>query len=285
MHIDLGYSFGTGALLPVPELIPFRLTRELEAPLEPVGARRVLTSHLETTLRTLRQPRARAPLWACWRRSCGSPCSTGYGARSTTLRSDRDADDAEAGAAAAPERRVATARGKLFGANPLPLATSRGRGEPDARGGHGPARADRRLRVGEQRPPRLAPPIDANVEDQVKVLVDLATDPASLGRLRCGLTVGVRCLCCERERSPFIEPKSHVVNWDFLLASWEDTKLSRRPKRRALACSSDPSARSKPRFLLASCKTLRLAGQRRQLRARGAHRTAAQKTLDRATTL
>ena len=30
-----------------------------------------------------------------------------------------------------------------------------------------------------------------NVEDQVKVLVDLATDPASLGRHWCGLTLWV----------------------------------------------------------------------------------------------
>ena len=30
-----------------------------------------------------------------------------------------------------------------------------------------------------------------NVEDQVRVLVDLATDPASLGRHWCGLTLWV----------------------------------------------------------------------------------------------
>ena len=43
---------------------------------------------------------------------------------------DRDADDVEAGAAATPERRVATARGKLFGANPCHLLHREVAGNP-----------------------------------------------------------------------------------------------------------------------------------------------------------
>ena len=102
VHIDLGYSFGTGALLPVPELIPFRLTRELEAPLEPVGARSVLTSHLETTLRTLRQPRARAPLLGLLEAFVREPVLDWLRGAKHDASLDRDADDVEAGAAATP---------------------------------------------------------------------------------------------------------------------------------------------------------------------------------------
>ena len=31
VHIDLGIAFGAGKLLPTPERVPFRLTRDLEA--------------------------------------------------------------------------------------------------------------------------------------------------------------------------------------------------------------------------------------------------------------
>ena len=62
VHIDMGYAFGTGALLPVPELVPFRLTRELCAPLEPVGAGALLPGLLEAGLAAARAPRARAGL-------------------------------------------------------------------------------------------------------------------------------------------------------------------------------------------------------------------------------
>ena len=191
VHIDLGYSFGTGALLPVPELIPFRLTRELEAPLEPVGARRVLTAHLETALRTLRQPRARAPLLGLLEAFVREPVLDWLRGAKHAAQLDRDADDVEAGAAATPERRVATARGKLFGANPCHLlnrevagnpsldATDASRARHVVAGPKGGARDALRHRA------------TLDVEDQVRVLVEMATDPASLGRHWCGLTLWV----------------------------------------------------------------------------------------------
>ena len=96
----------------------FRLTRELEAPLEPVGARRVLTSHLETTLRTLRrQPRARAPLLGLLEAFVREPVLDWLRGARHDASLDRDADDVEAGAAAAPER-AATARGNCSGRTP-----------------------------------------------------------------------------------------------------------------------------------------------------------------------
>jgi DNA-dependent protein kinase catalytic subunit len=191
VHIDLGYSFGTGALLPVPELIPFRLTRELEAPLEPVGARRVLTAHLETALRTLRQPRARAPLLGLLEAFVREPVLDWLRGAKHAAQLDRDADDVEAGAAATPERRVATARGKLFGANPCHLLNREVAGNPSLDATD--ASRARHVVAGQEGTAReaLRHRATLNVEDQVRVLVEMATDPASLGRHWCGLTLWV----------------------------------------------------------------------------------------------
>lgn len=41
--IDFGYAFGASTeLLPIPELVPFRLTRQLVGVLEPVGISGIL---------------------------------------------------------------------------------------------------------------------------------------------------------------------------------------------------------------------------------------------------
>jgi len=37
LGIDFGYAFGVGITLPVPELVPFRLTPQLQFLLEPYG--------------------------------------------------------------------------------------------------------------------------------------------------------------------------------------------------------------------------------------------------------
>ena len=104
---------------------------------------------------------------------------------------DRDADDVEAGAAAAPERRVATARGKLFGANPCHLLSREVAGNPMLEADM--SQRARTVVAGLENSARhaLRHQSTLGVEDQVRVLVDLATDPASLGRHWCGLTLWV----------------------------------------------------------------------------------------------
>ena len=93
--------------------------------------------------------------------------------------------------ASTPERRVATARGKLFGANPCHLLNREVAGNPMLEADMG--QRARTVVSGLENSARhaLRHQSTLSVEDQVRVLVDLATDPASLGRHWCGLTLWV----------------------------------------------------------------------------------------------
>lgn len=55
VHIDLGIAFDRGKTLPVPELVPFRLTRDLVDALGVVGVRGIFTKSCENVVRTLRE--------------------------------------------------------------------------------------------------------------------------------------------------------------------------------------------------------------------------------------
>ena len=54
VHIDLGIAFGAGRLLPTPERVPFRLTRDLEAGLGVCGVEGVMRGAAEQCMRVLR---------------------------------------------------------------------------------------------------------------------------------------------------------------------------------------------------------------------------------------
>lgn len=54
VHIDLGIAFEAGKLLKTPEMVPFRLTRDLEDALGVCGVEGVLRSGAEHTMRVLR---------------------------------------------------------------------------------------------------------------------------------------------------------------------------------------------------------------------------------------
>lgn len=58
MPIDFGYSFGTGLLLSVPELVPFRLTNQLQGGLAPHDAKALLAPSMAAALAALRDNRA-----------------------------------------------------------------------------------------------------------------------------------------------------------------------------------------------------------------------------------
>ena len=58
IHIDLGIAFDQGKSLPVPELVPFRLTRDLVDALGVVGVRGVFTKSCENVVHTLREHHA-----------------------------------------------------------------------------------------------------------------------------------------------------------------------------------------------------------------------------------
>lgn len=65
VHIDFGYSFGAGTqVVPIPELVPFRLTPQLQAALAPAAAAAVLEPALAAALAALSGPSARQLLGA-----------------------------------------------------------------------------------------------------------------------------------------------------------------------------------------------------------------------------
>lgn len=55
IHIDFGIAFEQGKCLPTPELIPFRLTRDLVSALGPTGVEGVYRKSCEKTMEVLRQ--------------------------------------------------------------------------------------------------------------------------------------------------------------------------------------------------------------------------------------
>ncbi|GIL42486.1 hypothetical protein Vafri_455, partial [Volvox africanus] len=65
VHVDFGYSFGSATqVLPIPELVPFRLTPQLLGALKPHAGREVLTPALTAALAALSAPAARQLLAA-----------------------------------------------------------------------------------------------------------------------------------------------------------------------------------------------------------------------------
>ncbi|KAK7231927.1 hypothetical protein SO694_00083063 [Aureococcus anophagefferens] len=211
VHIDMGYAFGTATTaLPVPELIPFRLTRELARALAPSTA-----TPSSPTPRRPRSPRSAAR--ATRRRSsrssrpsCASPSSTGSTAGTATRRASsttrrrrrrppprrrrrsRAARPRAAPARARPPRRRSSASPsprQARRAHPVALLVEeldrntnamfkpmKEQAKVVARGDPGDARRDVEGDV-------------LDVRDQVRVLVDLATDPNCLGRHWKGLNL------------------------------------------------------------------------------------------------
>jgi len=54
--IDFGLAFGSGtALLPVPELLPFRLTQQFTSLLQPLDTRGLLMHNMKLTMGTFQQ--------------------------------------------------------------------------------------------------------------------------------------------------------------------------------------------------------------------------------------
>ncbi|GLC72232.1 hypothetical protein PLESTF_001221800 [Pleodorina starrii] len=65
VHIDFGYSFGSATqVLPIPELVPFRLTPQLLGALQPHSGREVLAPGMAAALAALSAPAARQLLGA-----------------------------------------------------------------------------------------------------------------------------------------------------------------------------------------------------------------------------
>lgn len=55
VHIDLGIAFDQGTVLPIPEMVPFRLTRDIVDPMGVIGVEGILRRCCEFTMHVMRQ--------------------------------------------------------------------------------------------------------------------------------------------------------------------------------------------------------------------------------------
>ncbi|XP_072167838.1 DNA-dependent protein kinase catalytic subunit-like [Diadema setosum] len=178
--IDFGHSFGSATqFLPIPELIPFRLTNQIVNVMQPMKIEGILQSSMVYVLRALRQNHElllntmdvfiKEPSvdWKSFARK-----------QAATLRlSVKDQEDS----AWYPKQKISYARLKLEGANPTYIT----RKELDL--GHsknqGPCKAFKSACRGDGGSKRAqCPERGLSVEDQVACLIDQATDPNILGR-------------------------------------------------------------------------------------------------------
>ena len=194
IHIDFGYSFGTAATLPVPEIVPFRLTRCMREAIAPLDRTELLSSDLALALAALHA--ARGPLSAALEVFAREPLLDWT--REAVLAAQRAGiKDADAPAMLIA-RRLATARSKLAFANPVDTAlrdlAPSWRSKPDTwaalqavvRGDVG--RGNVRAAVSDRAPagPNGVAQRCADAREQAACLVDLATDTNILGRCWVG---------------------------------------------------------------------------------------------------
>lgn len=158
--IDFGYTFGTAIRdLPVPELPPFRLTSHIVNALNPLGTSGTLFKCMAHALRVYRA--STKILVACMEVFVREP----------TVHWIRE-----------PKDRIEVAKFKLLGFNPMKLI------ERELRHGTIATKKEyldgyiKLLRGHPQFNIRFSlPETNLTVEEQIKCLVDLATDPAILG--------------------------------------------------------------------------------------------------------
>jgi len=191
--IDFGHAFGSATeLLPVPELIPFRLTRQLVGFLEPLGVPGLLEHHMVNILQAMRTNKdillnamdifVKEPLLD-WRKHAAKQ------AKAQKKNKDQDSFQVSAGNQTTsewyPQQKLDIARRKLEGENPAFIVVQEldygHRGKPYIHAlekvAHGDPKHDIRARV---------PQHCRTVKEQVDCLVNLATDPNCLARMWIG---------------------------------------------------------------------------------------------------
>jgi DNA-dependent protein kinase catalytic subunit len=205
--IDFGHAFGSATeILPVPELMPFRLTRQMLAVLAPISASHaterqakrqgsvpaggVLLESMVHVMRALHDNRdlllntmdvfIKEPL-VDWLKHANDSKRK----QAAMEQSDMIGDDIEEEAGWYPQRKIKLARKKLEMANPTVILIHDARTNPQLKVGiqpieeaiKGDAKYNIRARVGDT---------CSSIKEQVECLVDLATDPAILGRTYIG---------------------------------------------------------------------------------------------------
>lgn len=178
LHIDLGVSFGGGPTLPIPELLPFRLTRELRAPLAPLNSDALLRRNLAANLAALRAQDARPTLETMLEAFATDPVLEWIQNDQTVNKRQRSDGTPDVAAKLSPHLRVQVATGKLRGTDPAVLLNAElrcntrlddavlGRVVAVVHGAHKPPAPD-------------AAPLSP--DEQAAALIRLATDKALLG--------------------------------------------------------------------------------------------------------
>eukprot|EP00752_Nemacystus_decipiens_P003549 g3275.t1 len=211
VSIDFGAAFGFAqAELPVPEMLPFRLTNQFQNLLQPLDSVGLLKGHMVSTLQALRS--GREVLLATMDVFLNEPVmgwiNEGADRRQKNSRrgggddeGDEDSDaTAGSGESFQPRpplearRKIKNARRKLLGENPVPIVIDDIAQNPyvkkaeslDKIKGIVWGRSGNRIR---SRPDNRDGWL--SVEDQVECLIDLATDPDVLGRQFIGLATWV----------------------------------------------------------------------------------------------
>ncbi|KAL0088017.1 hypothetical protein F4703DRAFT_1975680 [Phycomyces blakesleeanus] len=192
--IDFGYAFGAASeLLPVPEIIPFRLTNQLVGVLQPLGVSGVLEVAMTNILQAIQKDTQillntmnvfiKEPLLD-WKRAAKkqavSQKNTSKATDSASLPlSNKDTSEWY------PQQKLENARRKLTGENPTTIVLS------ELAMGH----KDKYYYSGLETVVRGSPLLNMraktgtvcqNTKEQVQCLLDLATDPNILGRMWVG---------------------------------------------------------------------------------------------------
>ncbi|KAI8906218.1 hypothetical protein DFJ77DRAFT_504568 [Powellomyces hirtus] len=186
--IDFGHAFGSATtILPIPELVPFRLTRQMELALKPLGVSVLLENTMINVLSCMRDKKAvlmnvlnifiKEPL-AEWRKFAIKQAQKQGRGGSELLQSTEASVHAPQWYS---QQKLDIARRKLDGDNPCHITAQ------ELEWGHGmatwfrPAR-EVLLATGTDSRRALIGARCGSVRDQVQCLIDQATDPNILGR-------------------------------------------------------------------------------------------------------
>ncbi|KAG1019202.1 hypothetical protein G6F26_010314 [Rhizopus arrhizus] len=194
--IDFGHAFGSATeMLPIPELVPFRLTPQLIGALEPLGVSGILEVAMINILEAIRDDKelllnimdifVKEPLLD-WKKAAVK--------QAKDQNTERNAGSSEVNTSSSstdeikwyPQQKLDIARKKLEGVNPADIVVE------ILKNGHSKYRYFEdvcKVAYGENSENIRAKMLGKNCEDpkeQVQCLIDLATDPAVLGLMWIG---------------------------------------------------------------------------------------------------
>ena len=186
LAIDFGYSFGTAIHLGVPELMPFRLTRQLRSVLAPEGVDGEFRHTMVACLRALRKQKhaildcsevfIKEPLLD-WQKQAM--------VRETSVQASDTYQSQVESIAWYPKKKISIVRMKLEGGNPAHILLTE---LADSRHAHQAYyhRVCDAVRGGRESVRRNCAEDGLSPEDQADCLIEHATDPNILGRTWIG---------------------------------------------------------------------------------------------------